>query len=212
MCTSWGSAAVRLRPQPSRHRARLARKGCPPRAALRPPEAGSACLKSVCVELHSVLSLVYLSANCAHFKNNILKFLFIFRGEGRKRGRETSVCGCLTHPTGMCPDWDSNRQPFGLQARAQSTEPYQPGPIFFLLMHISHTIKLTTLKCTIQHSLECSCGGEAVTTAQLTPDSHPAVSAHAQCSSRSPSPTPGTHHSHRPPSLAQRQAVHSEGL
>ena len=52
-----------------------------------------------------------------------------------ERGRETSMCGCLLHtPTGdlannpgMCPDWESNRQPFGSQAGAQSTEPHQPG-------------------------------------------------------------------------------------
>ena len=56
-------------------------------------------------------------------------YLFIFRkGKGgRKRGRElynTSLCGCLSHaPTGdlasnpsMCPDWESNWQPFGLQS------------------------------------------------------------------------------------------------
>ena len=52
-----------------------------------------------------------------------------------ERGRETSMCGCLSsaphqrpgpHPS-MCPDWESNRLPFGLQASTQSAEPYQPG-------------------------------------------------------------------------------------
>ena len=69
-----------------------------------------------------------------------LKILFIyFQTEGkrgRKRGRRTPVCGCLLHAPhagdlaqnpGMCPDWELNRQPFGLQASAQSTEPHQPG-------------------------------------------------------------------------------------
>ena len=28
---------------------------------------------------------------------------------------------------GLCPDWDSNRQPYDLQAGAQATEPHQPG-------------------------------------------------------------------------------------
>ena len=45
------------------------------------------------------------------------------------------MCGCLlhapywglTHNPGMCPDWESNLQPFGLQAGTQSTEPYQSG-------------------------------------------------------------------------------------
>ena len=55
---------------------------------------------------------------------------------GRKRGRETSMRGCLSHdpPTGdlicnpgMCPDGESNWQPFGSQGNTQSTEPHQPG-------------------------------------------------------------------------------------
>ena len=47
------------------------------------------------------------------------------------------MCGCLScvphwgpgpQPRlGMCPDWESNWQPFGSWARAQSTEPHQPG-------------------------------------------------------------------------------------
>ena len=52
----------------------------------------------------------------------------------RKRGRETVMCGCLSStPTGdlacnpgMCYEWESNLQPFGLQAGAQSTEPHHP--------------------------------------------------------------------------------------
>ena len=30
----------------------------------------------------------------------------------------------------MCLDWESNQRPFGLQASAQSAEPYQPGPAY----------------------------------------------------------------------------------
>ena len=51
-------------------------------------------------------------------------YLFIFReGKGgRKRGIETSMCGCLlctptedlAHKRGLCPDWKSNQRPFGL--------------------------------------------------------------------------------------------------
>ena len=33
----------------------------------------------------------------------------------------------LARYTGMCPAWESNRQPFGWEAYAQSTEPHQPG-------------------------------------------------------------------------------------
>ena len=36
--------------------------------------------------------------------------------------------GDLAHNTGMCPDWESNQQPFGPQAGAQNTEPYLSGP------------------------------------------------------------------------------------
>ena len=35
--------------------------------------------------------------------------------------------GDLACNPGLCPDWESNPQPFGLQAGAQSTEPQQPG-------------------------------------------------------------------------------------
>ena len=33
---------------------------------------------------------------------------------------------------GMCPDWESNWQPFGSQASIQSTESHQPGPYFVI--------------------------------------------------------------------------------
>ena len=35
--------------------------------------------------------------------------------------------GDLAHNPGICPDWESNWQPFGLQASTQYTEPHQPG-------------------------------------------------------------------------------------
>ena len=35
--------------------------------------------------------------------------------------------GDLTHNPGLCPHWELNLQPFGLQASPQSTEPHQPG-------------------------------------------------------------------------------------
>ena len=55
---------------------------------------------------------------------------FLGRGEGKEKERETSMCGCLlwgptgdlAHNPGLSPDWESNWWPFGLQARAQSTE------------------------------------------------------------------------------------------
>ena len=38
-----------------------------------------------------------------------------------------SPSGDLAHNPGMCPDWESNRGPFGSQDGTQSTEPHQPG-------------------------------------------------------------------------------------
>ena len=81
----------------------------------------------------------------SHRKRMIFKifYLFIFRErEGREKEREKHHCVVATHapPTrdlahnpGMCPDWESNRRPFGSQAGSQSTEPPQPGPFIFFL-------------------------------------------------------------------------------
>ena len=68
----------------------------------------------------------------------ILKKLFIFRERRREGEREgekhpyvvascASPTGGLAHNPGMCPDWESNQQPFGLKASTQSTEPHKPG-------------------------------------------------------------------------------------
>ena len=61
----------------------------------------------------------------------------------KKRGRETSMFGCL-YPTLYCGTWpttqacalpgnQSYRQPFGSQAGSQPTEPHQPGHKAFLV-------------------------------------------------------------------------------
>ena len=58
------------------------------------------------------------------------------KGKEKERERNISVwlplvcplLGDLAHNPGMCPDWESNCKPFGLQACAQSTEPHQPRP------------------------------------------------------------------------------------
>ena len=42
-----------------------------------------------------------------------------------------------THNPGMCSDWESNQQPFRLQAGTQSTEPHQPGHITLVSYKIS---------------------------------------------------------------------------
>ena len=65
-------------------------------------------------------------------------YLFILRERGREGEREEEKHQCvlashapptwnLTYNPGMCPDWESNRKPFGLQAGTQSMESHQPG-------------------------------------------------------------------------------------
>ena len=64
------------------------------------------------------------------------KDLFIYFGERGKEGERqgekhgsvaslTAPTGDLAHNPGLCPDWESNWWPFGLQAGTQSTEPCQ---------------------------------------------------------------------------------------
>ena len=57
------------------------------------------------------------------------------------------MCGCLwcDPPLGTWPatqacalDWELNRQPFGLQAGTQSTEPHQPGLLLLITTHFTH--------------------------------------------------------------------------
>ena len=77
------------------------------------------------------------------FKFFLKIYFLIFRQRGREGKRKVEkhqcvvasrVCptGDLAHNPGMCPAWESNQQPSGLQAGAQSTEPHQPGLILFL--------------------------------------------------------------------------------
>ena len=60
-------------------------------------------------------------------------YLFIFRERQREEEKEgekyqcvvasrASPTGYLAHNPGMCPDWESNQRPFGLQAWAQSSQ------------------------------------------------------------------------------------------
>ena len=75
------------------------------------------------------------------FFNHILKiYLFIFRERRREREREGEKHQCviasqapptgdLAHNPGMCPDWESNRRPFGSKSGTQSTEPHKPGQV-----------------------------------------------------------------------------------
>ena len=61
-------------------------------------------------------------------------YLFMIREKGREGERgEKHKCvvashvpatGDLARNPGMCPDWELNRQPFGLETSSQSTEPH----------------------------------------------------------------------------------------
>ena len=62
------------------------------------------------------------------------------REEERQGGKHQCVVASPMPPTrdlscnpGMCPDWESNQRPFGLQGGAQTTEPHQPGLMLVLI-------------------------------------------------------------------------------
>ena len=79
-------------------------------------------------------------------------YLFLERGrEGEREGEKHQcvVASCVPH-TGehahnpsMCPDWEWNPWPFGLQSGTQSTEPHQPG------LKIAFFFKYTFQRCYI---------------------------------------------------------------
>ena len=48
--------------------------------------------------------------------------------------------GDLAHNPGMCPDWELNQRPFGLQAGTQPTEPHQPGQGCIFLDRVSEVL------------------------------------------------------------------------
>ena len=55
-----------------------------------------------------------------------------------------AAAGDLAHNPGMGPDWESNLQPFGSQASAQSTEPHQPGHEKLNFMKPQHSLCVTS--------------------------------------------------------------------
>ena len=64
------------------------------------------------------------------FKDSYLLFRETGREKERERKHQCVVAsrapptGDLARNPGMCPDWELNWRPFGLQASAQSTEPH----------------------------------------------------------------------------------------
>ena len=98
--------------------------------------------------IYIVIIYIFLILTQGHFSLLLEK-----EGKGKRKGkRETSmrersidrlppICsptGCTawpksgigdqTHNLGMCPDWESNLQPFGYGKMLQPTEPHWPGP------------------------------------------------------------------------------------
>ena len=87
------------------------------------------------------------------------KILFVYfqtEGKGRrKRGKHQYVVASqappisdLAHNPGMCPDWESNLQPFGLQARSHSSELHQPGLNSLLTPRLQDSVN-----CLIEYAL-----------------------------------------------------------
>ena len=79
-----------------------------------------------------------VAINCMIFFFKDVIYLFSERG-GRKEkeGKKHQWVASCVPPTGdmacnpgMCPDWESNRWPFGLQAHTQSKEPHQPRQLY----------------------------------------------------------------------------------
>ena len=74
---------------------------------------------------------------CKTFKDmgTLWDFWLLQEGEGEKHqcvvASHAPPSGSLACNLDMCPDWESNQQPFGLQAGTQSTEPHQPGTCYF---------------------------------------------------------------------------------
>ena len=104
-----------------------------------------------CNRCKKALIILLTTSWCCFFFLFFKRFyLFIFwqRGREGERGVEKHQCGVasyvpptgdLAHNSGMCPDWESNWGPFGLQDNMQSTEPHQPGLIFYIKLWLHKT-------------------------------------------------------------------------
>ena len=96
-----------------------------------------------CLHVQMTVFWYYIRQNICILISFLKYILFIFRVRGREAEREENIsvgekhqcvvasctppAGDLARNPGLCPDWESNRWPFSLQAGAQSTEPQHPG-------------------------------------------------------------------------------------
>ena len=109
---------------------------------------------------------VHFFDSWVNFFKKDFTYLFLERGEGRKRGRETSICVAsrvprtrdLAHNPGICPDWESNQWLFGSQADTQSTKPHQPG-LKSQLSSVNSKNNAASLFCT-SPLINCACDDE----------------------------------------------------
>ena len=95
------------------------------------------CSSRTC-HLLQVARVSFMEVTFFFFFFNLFIYLFIFRARGREGERQgekhqcvvascVPLTGDLACNPGMCPDWESNQEPFGSQASTQSTELHQPG-------------------------------------------------------------------------------------
>ena len=112
----------------------------PPLEPVAPPENTPA--RYIYAHIHAYIYCIKLLVAIFPMFFIFLRFyLFLERGsEGGKHqcvvASGTPLTGDLDHNPGMCPDWESNQQPFGLQSKlqtsTQSTESHQPGTHIFV--------------------------------------------------------------------------------
>ena len=87
------------------------------------------------------MSLLNLKLFVNFFKDYL--FIYFYRGEGKEKERERNInvwlsfaCprhGDLACNPGMCPDWESNCQPFGSQASTQPLSHTSQGNYLLIL-------------------------------------------------------------------------------
>ena len=106
------------------------------------------------ITVYSTL-LLYQNSTSGNF------FFFFFWKIYLLRREETLMCeryihclplacpqlGTWPETPGMCSDWESNQQLFGLQAGTQFTEPHQPGLDLLIIKKITNSVHIETLLC-----------------------------------------------------------------
>ena len=118
------------------------------------PNLSNSILFSILVQIVSFLKPSF--ATCGQmrldYNRNTKELLLLFfreRGRGAEREGDKHQCVVASHtpPTGnlawnpsVCPDWESNRWPFGLQVSTQSTEPHQPGQELLLTANSQNSL------------------------------------------------------------------------